>query len=66
MKSPTYSGGRSELIGANDHLRIGPAGTAYRCNKRVILGFTVHEVIGQAIINPRGLARGSKSIIVGK
>lgn len=29
------------------------------------LGFTVRETIGVAVVNPRGVARGKKSVIVG-
>jgi len=31
-----------------------------------IIGFRVRETIGIAVVNPRGVARGKKSVIVGE
>jgi hypothetical protein len=49
----------------NDHLKINSSGKA-RNKITQPFGWTVWEKIGVAVINPRGIAKGSKSIIVGK
>ena len=51
---------------ANDHLRINSEGKARKGNKRITWTWTVREVIGEAVINSRGITKGNKSIIIGK
>lgn len=51
---------------ANEHLRISSNGKVYKKGKGLKLGFTVKESIGVAIVNPRGVAKGKKSVIVGE
>lgn len=36
-----------------------------RIQEKGTLGFCVRERIGVAIVNPRGVARGKKSVIIG-
>ncbi len=50
----------------NSYFRITANGKIARTGSRPILGWAVKEVIGVAIINPRGIAAGKKSTIVGE
>lgn len=52
------------VITVHDHLIITSKGKLERAGRRLKLGWTVKETIGMAIVNPRGVARGSKSTIV--
>jgi len=51
---------------ANSYFRITANGKIVRKGSRIILGWTVKEFIGVAVVNPRGVARGKKSVIVGE
>jgi hypothetical protein len=51
---------------ANQHLRIDSEGKVSKRYRPLKLVWTVKEVIGQAIVNARGIAKGSKKIIIGE
>jgi hypothetical protein len=51
---------------ANAHMRINSNGKAGKRFETLKVSWTIEEVIGQAIINPRGIAAGKKSVIVGE
>ena len=57
----------SDNVSANNHLKIDSFGKVYRkIPGQLHLKWRVKEVIGIAIINPRGLAAANKNVIVGK
>lgn len=53
-------------LSAHRHLVITSDGKLRIKKSTGKIGFTVKETIGIAIVNPRGVAKGKKSIIIGK
>jgi hypothetical protein len=54
-------------IGANDHIVITSKGVITdKPWRRFILGWKVKETIGRVVVNPRGVSKGRKSVIIGK
>lgn len=56
-------------IHVNDHIVITSKGIVtdkpLRGVRTLKLGWTVKETIGAAVVNPRGVARGRKSVVIG-
>ena len=43
-------------------IEVGPVGQP----RRLILGWTIKETIGVAVVNTRGVSQGRKSVVIGK
>jgi hypothetical protein len=61
--------GDETLIKANDNVFVTSKGIVTDKPLRVRklkLGWTVKEVIGAAVVNPRGVSKGRKSVVIGE